>query len=70
MTAATTDLPTPKQYALTALNNLPDDATWEDIRYSLYVVEKIDAGRRSARTERTYTNDEVRAHFGLEPLDR
>jgi hypothetical protein len=33
-----------KQEAQTIIQNLPDDCTYEDIQYHLYVVEKINNG--------------------------
>jgi len=31
----------PKDEVATLLNNLPDDASYEDIQYHLYVLEKV-----------------------------
>ena len=28
------------------IDTLPDDATWEDVQYSIYVRERIERGRR------------------------
>jgi hypothetical protein len=38
-----------KEQAQQALNALPDDATWEEIMYQLYVREKIAAGTRDLK---------------------
>ncbi len=34
----------PKTAAKTVLDSLPDDATWEDVQYHLYVRQQIVAG--------------------------
>jgi len=41
------------------LKTLPDDATLEDIRLHLYVLEKVKKGEQRAETEGTLTQDEV-----------
>ena len=33
-----------KQVALDGINSLPDDSTWDDIMYFLYVNQKIEKG--------------------------
>jgi len=30
------------------IEGLPDDATWEDVQYSIYVRERIERGRSEA----------------------
>ncbi|MBE7558005.1 hypothetical protein HS125_03265 [bacterium] len=49
-----------KEQVVEMIRNLPDDVTLEDIKYHLYVLEKIEEGRISAETERTYTQEEAR----------
>lgn len=49
------------------VEHLPDDATWDDVRYAMYIREQVELGRKSAREEPTFTNDEIRAKHGLEP---
>ncbi len=41
------------------LNNLPDDASLEDIQYHLYVRQKIQRGLAAAEQGRTITHEEV-----------
>jgi len=41
------------------LENLPDDATFEDIQYSIYVRERVERGRREASENRVIEQDEV-----------
>ena len=44
---------------------LPDDATWEDLMYEIYVKQAIEAGLRDGEAGRTVDVKEVRARFGL-----
>jgi len=60
--------PIVKEELLRLVESLPDDATWEDLKYLVYVREQVEAGRKSAREERTYTVSEIRAEHGLDPL--
>jgi hypothetical protein len=48
-----------------ALESLPDDATWDDVMYRLYVRQKIEAGLKDVEEGNTLSNDEVRKRFGL-----
>lgn len=47
---------------------LPDNVTWDDVKYWIYFVANVEEGRHSARAERSITTDELRAEFGLPPL--
>ena len=47
------------------VDDLPNDATWEDVMYRLYVREAIEAGRRDAAEGRVVNVTEVRRRFGL-----
>ncbi|MDB4766125.1 hypothetical protein OAG71_00410 [bacterium] len=44
---------------------LPDDATWDDVMYRLYVREKIEAGLKDVKNGNTVSVSEVRKRFGL-----
>jgi predicted transcriptional regulator len=48
---------TPKQSAQQLLAQLPDQATWGDIMYVLYVRQKIEAGLKAAAEGRTVPHD-------------
>lgn len=50
------------------VESLPEDATWDDVRYAMYIREQVELGRKSARERPTFTNDEIRARYGLKPL--
>jgi len=44
---------------------LPDSADWNDIFYSLYVIQKIEKGRQEARDEKGLSVAEARKLFGV-----
>ena len=44
---------------------LPDDATWDDVIYRVYVRQAVDAGLRDAAEGRLVDVAEVRRQFGL-----
>ena len=50
---------TAKQEVRELLDQLPDEATVEDIHYHLYVLEKIRRGEARAKIEGTLTQDDV-----------
>ncbi len=41
------------------IENLPDDATWEDVQYSIYVRERIERGRGEAAGGKILDEDAV-----------
>lgn len=55
---------TAKQEVEHLLQNLPDDATLEDIQYHLYVLEKIRRAREDVAAGRTYTAAQARERLG------
>ena len=46
------------------LNKLPDDCTYEDIQYHLYVIEKVHRGIQRAEIEGAISQEEVEKRFG------
>jgi len=42
------------------INRLPDQATWEDIMYELYVKQKIEAGLTAIEAGRTIPHHEMK----------
>ena len=54
-----------KQEALRLIESLPEDATWEDQMYQIYVRQAIEAGLAASEAGRTVDVKEVRARFGL-----
>jgi len=41
------------------IESLPDDATWEDVQYSIYVRQRIERGRSEAAAGKILEEDEV-----------
>ena len=56
-------MPTPKQAAKQLLDHLPNQATWDDIMYELYVKEKIEEGLADIKAGRTKPHEQVKAEF-------
>ena len=54
-----------KQEAQRLVEELPDDATWEDLMHRIYVRESIEKGLADSRAGRTVEVGEVRKKFGL-----
>jgi hypothetical protein len=54
-----------KEKAHRLLENLPDQATWEDSMYRIYIRESIEAGMKDSDEGRTVDVKEVRKRFGL-----
>jgi len=50
----------PKQATLRMVRNLRDDATYEDIMYGLYVLEKIERGLRQLDEGKSIPHEEVK----------
>ncbi|MEW8087387.1 MAG: hypothetical protein AB2669_11350 [Candidatus Thiodiazotropha endolucinida] len=51
---------TAKQEVEQLLKNLPDDSSYEDIQYHLYVLEKIKRGQASIAQDGEVEDDEAR----------
>lgn len=51
---------TPKQSAKELLELLPEEATWDDITYGLYVRQKIEEGLADMEAGRTFSLEEVK----------
>jgi hypothetical protein len=54
-----------KQTAHQLVENLPEDSTWEDLMYQIYVREVIEQGLEDSRANRVYPTDEIRQHLSL-----
>jgi hypothetical protein len=54
-----------KEKAHQLLDNLPDSATWEDLKYRIYVREAIEAGIKDSDQGLTVEVKEMRKKFGL-----
>lgn len=54
-----------KEEVQTLLKDLPEDATWDDLMYKIYVRQAIEAGLEDSKAGRTVEVKEVRSRFGL-----
>jgi predicted transcriptional regulator len=50
---------TPKEEIIKLIQNLPSDATPEDIQYHIYVREKVEKGLKDFEAGRTFTQVQV-----------
>lgn len=55
-----------KEQARRLVDGLPDDATWEDLQYEIYVRQAIEKGLNDSREGRTVSVEEARRRFGVE----
>ena len=53
--------------ALRMISALPEDATWDDVMYQVYVRQCVEAGISDADAGRVQDVAEVRRKFGLAP---
>jgi len=51
--------------AFKLVTDLPEDATWDDLMYKIYVQQAIEAGLKDSDAGRTMSVKDVRAKFGL-----
>jgi hypothetical protein len=54
----------PKDEVISLLKKLPDDASYEDIQYHLYVLEKVKRGLVRADAEGAISHEEAKARLG------
>ena len=54
-----------KSEARRLIEQLPDDATWDDLMYEIYVRQAIESGLNDVRDGRTVPVADVRREFGL-----
>lgn len=52
-------MPSVKQEVNSLLNRLPDDCSFDDIQYHLYVLQKIERGLKDSAEGRVYSQEEV-----------
>ena len=55
-----------KEEAHRLVENLGEDATWDDLMYQIYVRQAVDAGLEDSQIGRTIDVKEVRAKLGLD----
>jgi hypothetical protein len=56
-----------KTDALRIVDSLPNNATWDDLMYRIYVRQCVDSGIADAEAGRVVDVSEVRRRFGLTP---
>ena len=56
-----------KDEAHRLVENLGENATWDDLMYEIYVRQAIERGLADSAAGRTMPVEEVRARFGLQP---
>jgi hypothetical protein len=54
-----------KDEARRLVDQLPDDATWDDLLYQIYVRQSVEAGLADCRAGRLVSVEEVRRRLGL-----
>jgi len=52
-----------KQEVLDLINTMPDDVTFADLLYNLYIMNNITAGIEDIESGRVHTHDEVKRIF-------
>jgi predicted transcriptional regulator len=52
-----------KEEAKKLLDNLPDEASWDDILYEMYVRKKIDEGIKAADEGKLVSHEDVKKRF-------
>lgn len=60
------DVASIKQEAQRLVEELDENATWDDLMYKIYVRQAIEAGLKDSEAERTHDVSQVRARFGLQ----
>ena len=56
-------MPSAKDAARKIIDHLPEQATWDDIMYTLYVKQKIEEGLADIEAGRTVPHNEVKAEL-------
>lgn len=54
-----------KEEAEKLVRELPEQATWDDLMYEIYVRQKIEEGIKAADEGRVLPHEEVKRRFGL-----
>ena len=54
---------TAKDEAIKIISKLPEEASWDEIMYKIYVTRKIEEGLKAADEGRTTSHDDVKEMF-------
>ena len=57
--------PSVKQAARELIDQLPDEATWDDISYQVELRASIERGLADSEAGRLFTQDEIEKQFGI-----
>ncbi len=57
---------TTKEQAINLISQLPEEASWDDIMYEMYVKKKIEMGIKAAYEGRVIPHEEVKRMFSVE----
>lgn len=57
---------TTKEEAMDLISRMPEEVTWEDIMYRLFVKRKIEEGIKAADESRVVSHEEVKKLFARE----
>lgn len=57
---------TAKEEAINLITRVPDEASWDDIIYEMYVKKKIELGIEAANEGRVVTHEEVKRIISVE----
>ncbi len=52
-----------KEEAIHLIKSLPDNCSWDDIIYELYVKKKIEIGLEAAKEGRVISQEDVKKRF-------
>jgi hypothetical protein len=55
-----------KQEAQRLVERLPENSTWDDLMYEIYVRQAIESGLKDSQAGKVISVEEVRAKFGLQ----
>jgi len=56
---------TAKEEAIKTISRLPEEASWDEIMYKIYVKRKIEEGTKAADEGRMVSHEEVKELFGV-----
>jgi hypothetical protein len=54
-----------KEKASKLIKELPDDASWDDLMYKIYVLQSIESGISDSENNKVLSVNEVREKFGF-----
>ena len=54
-----------KEEARRLIDKLPDNFTWDDLMYEIYVRQTVEAGLKDSQEGKITSVEEVRQQFGL-----